>query len=177
MTFEECVKEFPIWKTIIGEYKTNLDFTIYTANDIDNIEHWNNIPLEWPQGEGPECSYPFIVYVGNNKFECYFFSGIRVCGYLNETENPNLFFPATYSNNFQWEAYNFTLDKYKNMRSFTPNYELRDELVSLGKPVEDMTGHDWMNEQVAYTFDSEKYLNGEIFTTFDQIKEFVHANY
>ena len=39
--------------------------------------------------------------------------------------------------------------------------------------IDKLFGHKWMTEQVAYTYDNEKYMNGEIFTTYEQIKKFV----
>lgn len=177
MTFEECVKEFPIWKTIIGNYGMDGDFSIDKKEAIDNIENWHDCPLEWENNNNDyDCAYPFVVFE-NGKFECWYFAGQRVNGYLNESTDPNNFFPATYSEDFGWEPYNPDSKDNYNTSYFVPDYILQDELIAQGRIKSRMFGDKWLREQVAYTFDSEKYLNGEIFTTFDQIKEFVHANY
>ena len=176
MTFEECTHEFPIWKTIIGNYGMDGDFLITDKTSVDDIENWDDPPLEWKNNNDYDCAYPFVVFE-NGKFERWYFAGQRVNGYLNESTDPDKFFPATYSEDFGWEPYDPDSKDNYNTSYFVPDYILRDELISQGRIKDQMFGDRWLREQVAYTFDSKKYLNGEIFTTFDQIKEFVHANY
>ena len=172
MTFEECVKEFPIWQTVIGNYGMDGNFTLSAKEAINDIEDWPDCPLEWHNDSTYDCAYPFVVYVGDNKFECWYFAGQRVNGYLNESTNPDAFYPATYSEDFGWEPFNPN-DQYNyNTCYFIPNERLRDELVEQGR-IKKVFGHKWMTEQVAYTYDNEKYMNGEIFTSFEQIKKFV----
>ena len=174
MTFENCVDKFPIWKTIIGNYGMDETFTISSKEGIDDIEHWHNSPLEWENDSDYDCAYPFVVYVGEGKFECWYFAGQRVNGYLNETTDPEKFFPATYSDDFGWEPYDPNNRDNYNALFFIPDMGLKDELIEAGRIKKIIFGHKWMNEQVAYMYDSEKYMNGEIFTTFEQIKKFVH---
>lgn len=176
MTFEECVKEFPLDKTIIGNYASDQTFYIKNPEDIEGIENWPDPPLEWAQDTTVyEGSYPFIVYEGNGEFVCWYYCGFTVSGYLNETENPNCFYPATYSEDFGWERFDpHDRDNY-NMSYEIPDYKLRDELMGMGRLKNRIMGHKWMTEQVAYHFDVEKYLGGEIITTYEQLKEFVNS--
>ena len=173
MTFENCIDKFPIWKTIIGNYGMDETFTISSKEGIDDIEHWHNSPLEWENDSDYDCAYPFVVYVGEGKFECWYFAGQRVNGYLNETDDPEKFFPATYSDDFGWEPYDPNNRDNYNALFFIPDMGLKDELIEAGR-IKKIFGHKWMNEQIAYMYDSEKYMNGEIVTTFEQIKKFVH---
>ena len=173
MTFENCVDKFPIWKTIIGNYGMDETFTISSKEGIDNIEEWKDCPLEWENDSDYDCAYPFVVYVGEGKFECWYFAGQRVNGYLNETADPEKFFPATYSDDFGWEPYDPNNKDNYNTLFFIPDMGLKDKLIEEGR-IKKVFGHKWMNEQIAYMYDNEKYMNGEIFTTFEQIKKFVH---
>ena len=172
MTFEECVEKFPIWKTIIGNYGMDENFTINVKEAIDDIEDWPNQPLEWINSNDYDCAYPFVVFE-DGKFECWYFAGQRVNGYLNESTDVNNFYPATYSEDFGWEPFDPKSRDNYNASYFIPDMELRDELIKQGK-IGKIFGHKWMNEQVAYMYNPEKYMKGEIFTTFDSIKKFVH---
>ena len=172
MTFEQCTKEFPIWTTIIGNYGMDGNFTITAKEAIEDIENWPDYPLEWHNDSTYDCSYPFVVYVGDNKFECWYFAGQRVNGYLNESTDPDAFYPATYSEDFGWEPFDPDNKDNYNTSYFTFNDKLREKLMNSGR-IDKLFGHKWMTEQVAYTYDNEKYMNGEIFTTYEQIKKFV----
>ena len=92
---------------------------------------------------------------------------------IYETTDPEKFFPATYSEDFGWEPYDPNSRDNYNALYFVPDMGLKDELIEAGR-IKKIFGHKWMNEQCAYMYDSEKYMNGEIFTTFEQIKKFVH---
>ena len=133
MTFENCVDKFPIWKTIIGNYGMDETFTISSKEGIDDIEHWHNSPLEWENDSDYDCAYPFVVYVGEGKFECWYFAGQRVNGYLNETTDPEKFFPATYSDDFGWEPYDPNNRDNYNALFFIPDMGLKDELIEAGR--------------------------------------------
>ena len=172
MTFEECVKEFPIWQAVIGNYGMDGNFTLTAKEAIDDIEDWPDCPLEWNNDNAYDCAYPFVVYVGDNKFECWYFAGQRVNGYLNESADPDAFYPATYSDDFGWEPFDPENSNNYNTMYFTFNDELRKKLMDKGR-IDKLFGHKWMTEQVAYMYDNEKYMNGEIFTTYEQIKKFV----
>lgn len=175
MTFEQCVKEFPIWKTYIGTYSNNKSFTVENENDIDAIETWDDPILEWNQDDTIyEGCYPFVVYDGNGHFTCWYFAARTVNGYLNETDSPDEFYPATYSEDFGWEPFNPN-DYYNyNNAWMIPDYELCKSLVDEGRLERRVFGNKWMNEQVAYVFDKDKYMKGEIFTSYEQLKKFVH---
>ena len=173
MTFNECIKEFPIWKTIIGNYGMDGNFTIESKEAIDDIENWPDCPLEWRNDSTYDCAYPFVVYVGNNKFECWYFTGQRVNGYLNESADSGAFYPATYSEDFGWEPFDPDSKDNYNTSYFSSNDDLRNELMNCGR-IGKLFGNKWMTEQVAYMYNNEKYMNGEIFTSFEQIKNFVH---
>ena len=73
MTFEECTHEFPIWKTIIGNYGMDGDFLIADKTSIDDIEKWDDPPLEWKNNNDYDCAYPFVVFE-DGKFERWYFA-------------------------------------------------------------------------------------------------------
>lgn len=165
MTFKNCVENFPIYDTLIGHYDSNQSFTISRGTDIDDIDEWRENPF-W---EDSSC-YAFVVFVPLiKKFECYLFCFDRVKGYINETTDPEEFYPATYSEDFGWEI----------VDPFNPRMEDQvtlpdDELaIALGWSLKDYKKDEWRREQVAYLFDVESYLNGFTFTNAEALKNFV----
>ena len=102
------------------------------------------------------------------KFRCWSFIFSRVSGYINETEDFEEFYPASYSEDFGWEK----------IDPFNPNLEDQvvlpdDELAwKLNWPVAKDSEDKWRREQVAYLFNAESYLNGFTFTNPDALKIF-----
>lgn len=165
MTFKDCVESFPIYDTLIGHYESNQSFTISRGTDIDDIEEWPENPF-W---EDASC-YAFVIFVPLiKKFECYVFCFDRVKGYINETADPEEFYPATYSEDFGWEIVDPTDPRMKDQVTI-PDDELA---IALGWPLKDYKNDKWRREQVAYLFDMDAYTSGYTFTSPVAIKKFV----
>ena len=99
MTFEECVKKYPKYKTFVGNYDMDSTFKAHCYEDVKDIDKWDYAPLDWGNG-----ALPFVVYnPETDTFECWYYAYYTVQGYLNETELPSNFYPATYSEDFGWE--------------------------------------------------------------------------
>lgn len=164
MTFKNCIENFPIHDTLVGRYDSEQTFTITDPHSIDHIEKWDDNPF-W---EDNSC-YSFVVFEPQEKkFRCWSFIFSRVSGYINETEDFEEFYPASYSEDFGWEK----------IDPFDPNLEDQvtlpdDELaIELGWPLAKYREDKWRREQVAYLFDAESYLNGFTFTSLDALKNF-----
>lgn len=164
MTFKNCIENFPIHDTLIGRYDSEQSFTIPNPQSISLIEEWDDNPF-W---EDSSC-YSFVVFEPQEKkFQCWSFIFSRVSGYINETEDSEEFYPASYSEDFGWEK----------IDPFNPNLEDQitlpdDELaIELGWPLAKYREDKWRREQVAYLFDAESYLNGFTFTSPDALKNF-----
>lgn len=167
MTFEECVKNFPLRDTLIGSYSTEQSFTLSQPEGVYDIADWRDSPF-WED----ESCYSFIVYCPeSNKFECWSFLFDRVCGYINESEDVNNFYPATCTDSFGWSKID-PLDPRLEDQITLPDIELAKEK---GWPLEDIRERKWRREQVAYLFDREAYNKGYIFTSHKAIIDFVES--
>ena len=165
MTFKECVEYFPINHTLIGHYDTQQSFSVPHGHNVDNIDEWDNNPF-W---EDSSC-YAFVVFDPViKKFTCWDFCFSRVKGYLNDSEDPKNFYPATYSEDFGWEKIDPFNPRLEDQITL-PDEELAEEL---GWPLDDYSADKWRREQVAYLFDVESYLNGFTFTSAEAVKKFV----
>lgn len=155
MTFEECVKKYPKYKTFVGGYYTDQTFTAHSFEDVKDIDKWEYAPLDWGSG-----SLPFIVYIPEKDiFECWTYSYYTVQGYINETNNPNNFYPATYSEDFGWEKVDVN--------------NLGDTVIL--EPIEVVDEDNEYYERViqaAHTFDKEAFYNCHIMLTYDDVKHF-----
>lgn len=165
MTFKECVENFPCFHTLVGTYNTEQSFTVLPGCTINNIEEWPDNPF-W---EDSSC-YSFVVFDPQaKKFIVWTFSYFRVKGYINETDDPEEFYPAIYSEGFGWEK----------VDPFNPRMEDQvtlpdDELaIALGWSLKDYKKDEWRREQVAYLFDMDAYTSGYVFTSPAAIKKFV----
>lgn len=165
MTFKECMENFPRNYTLVGFYETEQSFEVPRGHNVDDIEQWHDNPF-W---EDDSC-YSFVEFEPTTKrFVAWTFGFFRVCGYINETNDYEEFYPATHSDAFGWEIvdpFNSNIDE----TILVPDDELAMEL---GWPLKELLDDKWRREQAAYMFDHEAYLNGLIFTSPDAIKKFV----
>ena len=154
MTFEEVTKKYPIRTTYVGNFYSDQSFIAHCYDDIKDIDRWDYAPLDWGSG-----ALPFIYYnEESDEFECWTFSYFPVMGYINETTNPNNFYPLTYSEWSGWEKVNF--NSIKNIILVEPenidmNYEYLERV-----------------EQAAKYWDEEAFNSGKIFCTYDAIKNY-----
>ena len=176
MTFQECITKFPIFKTYVGNYgyfSDEPDLIITSEQDIEKLQYSDEPPLEWENNSDYDFSFPFIIYEGENTFSRWYFSAYIVSGYLNETDEDDQFFPATYSEDSGWAIYNPLIHDTVQTLYFVPDYKLQEQLLEQGRLPHKIFGAKWMTEQVAYSFDKDKYLRGEIITNYKQLKEFM----
>ena len=160
MTFEEVCRKYPKYTTLVGNYYNDENFEAHCYKDVENIDKWDYPPLEPILN-----SIPFIYYnTTTDKFECWLFSYDTVSGYINETDNPNNFYPLIYSESFGLEKIDFNSSEYI---IFTPNEE---EAAKLG--FENPTDYAAREAQVTFHFDKEEYIKGNIFTSYDAVKNF-----
>ena len=168
MTFKECVQRFPLYDTLIGNYSLEQRFSIKHISDVDDIEEWKDNPF-W---EDSSC-YSFVSFNPTSiEFECFTFTFSRVSGYLNETDDPDKFYPATYSVDFGWEKIDFNHSNWIGDEIITPDDELA---IRYGWP--NSKDNKWRREQIAFLFNADSYANGLTFTTPDALKEFVRNYY
>ena len=92
--------------------------------------------------------------MGGHEFECWTFAYWPICGYL--TTNGTDFVPMTYSEDFGWEE---------------ANPDLHDDQHIVFAPEE--YGEKVDVEMVAAAFDEESYVNGFIFTSAKELRNFV----
>ena len=165
MTFKNCTEYFPIFDTLVGSYSSDQSFMVLPDSAIDNIEKWRDNPF-W---EDSSC-YSFVIFNPDTKqFTVWTYSFQRVSGYINETYDPEEFYPATYSEDFRWEKVDPWNLQFED-KIITPDDELAMEM---GWPLDEIKENKWRREQVAYLFDPEAYQNGYIFTSPKTLKEFV----
>lgn len=166
MTFKECIENFPREHTLVGFYDTEQSFGVPRGRNIDDIEKWKDNPF-W---EDDTC-YSFVEFEpATRRFIVWTFCFYRVCGYINETDDYEEFYPATYSDGCGWELVD-PFDSSTDNIVLVPDDELA---MALGWPLKELCKDKWRREQAAYLFNPEKYSNGLIFTSPDTIKKFVN---
>lgn len=165
MKFDECVVKYPIQHTLVGYYDSDQYFRLPIGGNVDDIEHWQNPPFQ--DGEG--C-YSFITYDPFIRdFTCWQFIFQRVEGYINNSNDPNNFFPAICSKDFNWEK----IDPYakSGFRIIPLSRELAEKF---GWPLDEYATDKYRKEQIAYLFNPKSYLEELTFTNAAAIKKFVN---
>ena len=174
MTFDVCVRNYPIDETLVGSYGCDQSFKINDANSIDDIETWPNQPLDW----GDDSAFPFVVYnEAENLFEGVYFGFWRIKGYINPTGLAEDFYPATNSPDFGWEI--IDPDKFNEDIIVWPTISIIMNVANqMNRPeMLEYDANDRMREQIAWMYNNELYEKGYIFTTYEQLKKFVHKKF
>ena len=154
MTFEEVIKKYPLNTTYVGNFYHEESFTAHSYEDVKDIDRWDSPPFDWGSG----C-LPFVYYDEiTDEFECWMFSYWPIAGYINETNNPNNFYPATYSEEYGWEKVD--VNNTEDIILLEPdnidrNYEYLERV-----------------EQAAKVWDEEAFKRGKVFCTADAIKNY-----
>ena len=154
MTFEEVVKKYPLHTTYVGRFYYDEHFTAHSYDDIKDIDRWDYAPLDWDSG-----ILPFIYYnEAEDKFDCWVFSYYSVEGYINETINPNNFYPAVFTEEWNWEKVNIN----------------NTEDIILVEPENIDKDYEYLErvEQAAKVWDEDAFKRGKIFCTYDAIKNY-----
>lgn len=154
MTFEEVTKKYPLNTTYVGYFYHDESFTAHSYDDIKDIDRWDYAPLDWGSG-----SLPFIYYnEEHDEFECWTFSYYPVRGYLNETTNSNNFYPAIFSDDWNWEKVDVN----------------NTEDIILVEPENIDKDYEYLErvEQAAKVWDEDALKCGKIFCTYDAIKNY-----
>lgn len=174
MFFDECVAQYPIEKTIIGYYEKDKIFTVDNTHKATKMLELDS-PLNW----NDDYVYPFVIYNGyTNEFECWFFVGTPVRGYINPTGKYDDFYPALNDPEFGWEIVCFENSAYSDAEVFFPDIELYKKLSEMnGRSLNEVSDKMWMREQVAYCFDKQKYEAGFVFTSDTELKKFIFENF
>ena len=152
MTFEEVVKKYPLHTTYVGDFYCDETFQASSLKDVIDIDHWEFAPFDWSSD-----SLPFVYYnTDTNQVEGWRFSFFPVAGYINDSDNPDQFQPATYSDDFGWEIVDF------------------NEYIVLLEPENIDPDYEYLTrvEQAAQLFDKEAFDQGLIFCTADAIKNY-----
>lgn len=154
MTFEEVTKKYPLHTTYVGNFTCDQHFTAHSYNDVKDIDQWDYAPLDWGSGV-----LPFIYYnKEQDRFDCMTFYYFPVRGYINETTDPNNFYPATNSEDFGWEkvdinnTHDIILVEPENIDK---DYYFLERV-----------------EQAAKAWDEDAFNSGKIFCTYDAIKNY-----
>jgi hypothetical protein len=157
MRFKDCTEYFPIFDTLVGSYQP--------FASISATEEWRENPF-W---EDSSC-YSFVTFdPDTKKFTAWSYSFWRVNGYINETDDPEEFYPAVCSEDYGWEK----VDPW-NYQSNDQVIALDDELaIEMDWPLDEIKERKWRREQVAYLFDTDSYLNGFTFTNIEALKKFI----
>ena len=120
--------------------------------------------------------YYFVIYEGlQNILQLVVFDGFPVKGYMNLTEDENLFYPAINVDEYSWEIIDPDISFDKIM---VPNHELWAKLSQIkNRSFNEMSENAWLREQIAYLFDSQKYEAGYVFTSSQELKNFIDENF
>ena len=165
MNFKTIQEYFPMEKTLIGFYSTDQKFKAHCYSDVKNIDQWNYAPLDWATGY-----YPFIYYnEENDEFECWMFSAWPVRGYYtNDTEGEN-YQLITIEPDFGVEIIDpFNYDDYHKLLQPYAEDDYEEKILQLYADDE----YRQQLELAAYRWNPEAYMNGEIMTTYDAVKNF-----
>lgn len=174
MTFEECVKNYP-FNTLVGNYwNDNCMAGEYIKRNKEKETFWPLVKSKfWRMDE----HYYFTVYDGfYNIVKGYMFIFDPIKGYISMSENNDSFFPATNPNNNTWHIVDY-LDSCVD-KIIVPNKTLWRHLSEIKQvPLDSRNDTQWMQEQVAYLFDRQKYEAGYVFTTNEELKKFIEENF
>lgn len=151
MTLKTVQEYYPTKDTIVGYYTLLNTFRCHTAEDLRDMDKWLNPPFTDPQ----EGFFNFVRYIGHYGFEIWCFAYERVAGYLSLGEFDD-FFPMTYSEDMGWEEVHPDIDDGEHF-IFTKN--------EFGETPD--------VEMIAAAFDTDAYDNGYIFTSKQQLIDFV----
>lgn len=143
--FTEIMKKYPLQDTIIGFYDYDRSFKADNYEQIANIEDWDYAPLTWG-----ESVIPFICFNGED-YGCWYFGYDKVCGYYYDGKNYGL---VTFNTDFGTEI------------TF-PDKETDEYHIIIVPDEKNIT------KRIAKTFNLEAYNEGKIFTTYDELKNFV----
>lgn len=148
MKLKEAMENYPMHETLVGFYDCESSFICDNIEQLADADEWVVPPFTLPQ----EGYFNFVRYMGDHKFECWTFSYYRVSGYLTVDDYDN-FIPMVYSEDFGWEE------------AFDGVYDTIIAPDEYGKTV--------TVEDVAMHFDEESYNDGTIFTSIEQLRNFV----
>lgn len=166
MNFKTCTEYFPLNDTWVGQYSNEEEDILSITHQVIFTEEDE---LFW---EDDSCC-AFITWDPEDKvFHNMYFGFAPVKGYLTETEDPDDFYPATYSEDFGWEK----IDPFEEeaLQVFAPDYEIA---TGLGIPLEHYKEKKWRREVIAYCYDVESYENGWTFTSLESLNKFVKENF
>ena len=151
MTLKTVQEYYPTKDTIVGYYTLLNTFRCHSAEDLRDMDKWLNPSFTEPQ----EGFFNFVRYIGHYGFEIWCFAYERVAGYLSLGEFDD-FFPMTYSEDMGWEEVHPDIDDGEHF-IFTKN--------EFGETPD--------VEMIAAAFDTDAYDNGYIFTSKQQLIDFV----
>lgn len=164
MKLNELQEKYPIHNTLIGFYSTDQIFTANSVEQVKDIAEWRENPLY------KEPTYmPFIRYQ-DGRFECWGFDFSRVCGYFTDGLSINNNKLVTYEDEFGYELTDPENDLDEFHIIITPDsYDYEAYNYDWDK----ITSFDVMNEHAARVFDENAYFEGRIFTSPEQLINFV----
>lgn len=163
MTFKEVCEYFPRGDTYVGDYGEEGTFTVKPGADVTFGPEDEYPVLEWDD----KGAIPFVVYEPDaDTFYCMYYAYFPVQGYINESGEPDDFYPATNDESFGWELID---PEFGEDTIFTPDDELAAELGYEGQEY----SRNFRREQVAYNYDIEAYMDGRIFTTYEALNKFL----
>lgn len=151
MTLKTVQEYYPVKTTIVGWYNLLDTFRCQNIEDLRDMDNWFNPPFTDPQ----EGFFNFVRYIGHYGFEIWCFAYERVAGYLSLGEFDD-FFPMTYSEDMGWEEVHPDIDDGEHF-IFTKN--------EFGETPD--------VEMISAAFDTDAYDNGYIFTSKQQLIDFV----
>lgn len=174
MTFKECVKSYPL-NTLVGNYwNDNCMNGEYIKINKNQKNFWEVVKSKFWKMDN---HFYFTIYDGfYNVIKGYIFIYDPIKGYISIADDDNSFFPAVNPNNNTWHAIDY-LDSCVDS-IIAPDKELWEKLSEIKHvPLNAYNDIQWMQEQVAYAFDKQKYEAGYVFTTNEELKKFIEENF
>lgn len=153
MTLKTVQEYYPIKDTIVGHYNMLDEFMCSSVNELSDMDNWFWAPFPAIQ----DGFFNFVRYMGAHRFEIWSFTYERVAGYLSLGDSDD-FLPMTYSEDDGWEEV---------------HPELQDEEQMVFAP--DEFGEKPDVEVVAAAFDADSYEHDYIFTSKEQLIDFVKS--
>ena len=165
MDFKTIQEYFPMGKTLIGFYSTDQKFEAHCYDDVKDIDQWDHAPLDYAIGY-----YPFIYYnQEENEFECWMFSAWPVQGYYTDDPYGEDYKLITNEVDFGVEIIDpFDYDEYHRLLEPYATDDMEEKILQL------YSGDEYRQqlEIAAYRWNKEEYINGNIMTTYDAVKNF-----